>query len=157
MKRRQVGTARYDGFSRYAWRCAIHALFAVSLVTAAATARAGDMVSASCPCGFQRQGMPVFGGFATFKTSCLFPALCLATRDMVLGNLMDPAAGAKDCPASEMVFFNDPSLAPAHPGRAVASWNMPDKKGSAVLYEGGYVCPACGRRTLRFRHVGVWD
>lgn len=157
MGRRRERTTSHDAFFGHVRRCAICALIAVSLLAAAAPARAGDIVSASCPCGFQRQGMPIFGGFATYKTSCLFPALCRATRTMVLGNLMDPAAGAKDCPAPEMVFYNDPSLAPEHPGRVVSSWNMPDAKGQALLYEGGYVCPACGRRTLRFRHVGFWD
>lgn len=157
MGRRRKRTMSHDKFFGHVRRCAICAFISISLLTAAATARAGDIVSASCPCGFQRQGMPIFGGVATYKTTCLFPALCRATRAMVLGDLMDPAAGAKECPASELVFYNDLSLAPVHPGKVVASWNMPQHKGRAILYEGGYVCPVCGQRTLRFRHVGVWD
>ena len=135
------------------------ALLTLPLVLLAAPfpAQAGDMVSAACPCGYQKKAMPIFGGFATYKTSCLFPALCRPTRTMVLGNLMAPGTGAKDCPAADMVFYNDPSLAPQKAGRAVATWNLPDGRGSVALYEGGYLCPACGRRTLTFRHEGVWD
>jgi len=56
-----------------------------------------------------------------------------------------------------MAFYNEPSLAPEHPGPALVTWNLPDGRGVAALFEGGYVCPACGRRTLSFRHDGFWD
>lgn len=101
--------------------------------------------------------MNLFGGLANHRTMCRFPALCRSTGAIALGNLLDPAAGAGDCPASDMVFYNDPSLAPEHPGPALVSWNLPDGRGVAALFEGGYVCPVCGRRTLTFRHDGFWD
>lgn len=135
------------------------AMLALPLVLLAVPSpgRAGDIVSASCPCGYSRQRMNLFGGLTNFRTTCRFPALCRSTRAIALGNLLDPAAGAGDCPAPDMTFYTDPSLAPEHPGRPVAVWNLPDGRGTVALFEGGYVCPACGRRTLTFRHEGFWD
>jgi hypothetical protein len=129
----------------------------VILLAVPSPAQSGAIVSASCPCGYHRERMNLFGGLTNFRTACRFPALCRSTRAIALGNLLDPAAGAGDCPASDMVFYNDPSLVPEHPGPALVFWNLPDGRGVAALFQGGYVCPACGRRTLTFRHDGFWD
>jgi len=140
-------------------RCVKAALFTLPVILLAVptSAQSGAIVSASCPCGYQRERMFLFGGLTNFRTVCRFPALCRSTGAIVLGNLLDPAAGAGDCPASDMAFYNDPSLAPEHPGPAVVSWNLPDGRGVAALFEGGYVCPVCGQRTLTFRHDGFWE
>jgi hypothetical protein len=129
----------------------------VLLLVHPAPAQSGAVVSAACPCGYHRERMNLFGGLTNFRTTCRFPALCRSTRAIALGNLLDPAAGAGDCPAADMVFYTDPSLAPEHPGPALVTWNLPDGRGSVALFSGGYVCPACGRRTLAFRHDGFWD
>ncbi|MEF3698310.1 hypothetical protein [Desulfolutivibrio sp.] len=129
----------------------------VILLAVPSPAQSGAIVSASCPCGYHRERMNLFGGLTNFRTVCRFPALCRKARAIALGNLLDPAAGAGDCPASDMVFYNDPALAPEHPGPALVTWNLPDGRGVAALFEGGYLCPACGRRTLTFRHDGFWD
>ena len=49
---------------------------------------AGTLVSAACPCGYSRPSLPLFGGFANFKTVCLFPGLCQATGQLVLFNVL---------------------------------------------------------------------
>ena len=140
-------------------RCAKAALFTlpVLLLAVPMAAQSGAIVSAACPCGYHRERMNLFGGLTNFRTVCRFPALCRTARTIVLGNLLDPAAGASDCPAPDMVFYSDPSLAPEKPGPAVISWNLPDGRGVAALFGGGYVCPVCGRRTLTFRHEGFWE
>jgi len=140
-------------------RCAKAALFTLPVILLAVptAAQSGAIVSAACPCGYHRVRMNLFGGLTNFRTTCRFPALCRSTRTIVLGNLLAPAAGASDCPAPDMVFYTDPSLAPEKPGPAVVSWNLPDGRGVAALFEGGYVCPVCGKRTLIFRHDGFWE
>ena len=126
------------------------------LIWLAAPVAAGDMVDASCPCGYHQEHIPLFGGRASFKKLCMFPALCMTNKQLTLVNVLDPGADPRGCKAKDAVRYDSPSLAPAKPGAAVASWRLPDGR-VFQLYEGGYVCPRCGRPTLRFKHSGNWD
>ena len=120
-------------------------------------AQAGTLVSARCLCGYHQDGMPLFGGRANFKKSCLFPALCPSPRELVLLNVLDVAEPVHGCPTGCAVRYDDPSLAPIEPGEPVASWNVPGLHTTLTIYSGGYVCPRCGERTLHFMPSGFWD
>ena len=118
---------------------------------------AGTLVSAACSCGYSRPSLPLFGGFANFKTVCLFPGLCQATGQLVLFNVLDPMARPRDCPHGDITSYADPALAPQGPGETVASWNIAQKNMTLTLTDGGYYCPQCKRKTLHFTHSGMWD
>jgi len=134
------------------------ALAVLMLVFAApGAAWAGILVNARCPCGYHREHLPIFGGRANFRTTCRFPALCRATRELVLVNILDPLGRVAGCPDGQARRYDDPSLAPTDPGAPVAVWNLPGRRERVTLFSGGYVCPRCGRRTLRFTPAGFWD
>lgn len=121
-------------------------------------ARAGTIVDARCPCGYHTGRLLVFGGRADFKTVCMFPALCRDTDALLLVNLLDPATPPAGCPGGSAIPYDHPALAPAPGGRVVASWRLPGQADvAAVLYDGGYLCPRCRKKTLRFSQVGFWD
>lgn len=118
---------------------------------------AGTIVSAACSCGFSKPHLGLFGGRANFKTVCLFPGLCQATGQLVLFNVLDPAKAPRDCPHGDITSYAAPSLAPDGPGKTIASWNIAAKHMTLELTDGGYSCPQCHRKTLRFTVVGRWD
>ena len=119
--------------------------------------RAGTLVTASCPCGYVQKGLPLFGGKANFKTSCSFPALCKATGEMTLINVLDPAKRPKNCPTGEIVSYEDPLMWRPDGGEPIVLWRIPGTDRVLPLFSGYYYCPRCHKLTLRFRVVGYWD
>jgi hypothetical protein len=120
---------------------------------------AGTILKASCPCGFHQEDIMAGGGMANFKTFCAAPAYCAACKTMEILNWLEASPRCITCQAKP-VFYNDPSLqekldAGAKP-RTVFSWNT-SKKGSFVLPDVNYLCPRCGKVTLRFTVTGMWD
>ncbi len=130
------------------------------LLAAAATAPvfAGTILKASCPCGYHFEFM-AGGGMANFKTLCAAPAFCAACKKLEILNYLDDDPKCQAC-AGKPVFYNDPSLQesppPAAKPKIVFSWNM-DKKGTFSLPDVNYLCPQCGKMTLRFTQNGFWD
>jgi len=125
----------------------------------AAEAAAGTILKASCPCGFHMDSIMAGGGKANFRTFCAAPAYCAADKTMKILNYLEdaPSCGPD---GGKPVFYNDPSLQERLPAGAqpkiVFSWNT-DKKGVFVLPDVNYLCPRCGKMTLRFESVGFWD
>ena len=97
---------------------------------------------------------------ASFKTLCAAPAYCAGNRALVVLNYLeaDPKCGPD--PKVRPVFYNDPALQEKSPaGRepmSVFSWNT-ETKGTFELPDVGYLCPRCGKKTLRFSVAGYWD
>jgi hypothetical protein len=124
----------------------------------AAPVFAGSILKASCPCGYKTELM-VGGGMANFRTFCAAPAYCAGSKKLELLNYLDDdpkcASGT-----GKPVFYNDPSLQEKPPAGTtpgiVFSWNL-DKKGTFLLPDVGYLCPQCGKKTMRFAQVGFWD
>jgi hypothetical protein len=143
--------AREKGMGRL-----LAALVLVGLLGLAAPAHAGDILDASCPCGYHKERLFLYGGRANFKTICLFPALCKTSREITLINVLDPRRDPRDCKASDALSYEHPSLAPTEPGKSMSYWRLSNER-TVTIYEGGYVCPRCGQRTLRFKHAGNWD
>lgn len=143
-------TARASGH----WR-----LFALALVLASLPARpagAGMLVRARCDCGYTRD-LSLFAGRSNFRTVCMVPGLCLTTGDMVTFNALDPQAGSRDCPDGSILSYANPPLVPEHPGQPLTTWNAPGGALHYVLYQSGYFCPRCHRKTLRFSLAGFYD
>lgn len=135
---------------------ALPLLLAGLLAGPARPAAAGMRVMARCPCGYA-QGLSLFAGRSNFRTVCMVPGLCLTSGDLVTFNLLAPDAGSRGCPDGSIVSYADPPLAPKNPGRVLTTWNVPGGKLRYVLYESGYFCPRCHRKTLRFSLAGFFD
>jgi len=117
---------------------------------------AGTIVSASCPCGYSKT-LPLFGGRGNFKTACMFPALDKAKHDIALCNVFEyPDIENSPAPPG-LISYASPNLMPEHPSEAVAFWRIQSLGKTLTLYQGGYVCPRCEKRTMTFRTVGFWD
>ncbi len=137
---------------------ALSTLLACLLAVLPALARpaaAGILAEATCPCGYHVERLPLFGGYANFRTVCLFPALCRDKGILVLINLLAPGTRPTSCPSGPLMSLADPAVAPAG-GETVAEWRLADN-GVVRLLDGGYPCPRCGRKTLHFRQTGFWD
>jgi hypothetical protein len=124
----------------------------------AAPVFAGTILKASCPCGYHLDIM-AGGGMANFKTLCAAPAYCAACKKLEILNYLDDDPKCAAC-AGKPVFYNDLSLQeklpPGSTPKIVFSWNT-DKKGTFSLPDVGYLCPQCGKMTLRFAQSGFWD
>lgn len=125
----------------------------------AAPVFAGTILKASCPCGFHVDNIMAGGGMANFKTLCAAPAYCAACKKLEILNYLDDDPKCAAC-AGKPVFYNDPSLQEKLPPGAkpgtIFSWNT-DKKGTFSLPDVNYLCPQCGKMTLRFVQSGFWD
>jgi len=129
------------------------------LLAVAAPVFAGTILKASCPCGFHADNIMAGGGMANFKALCAAPAYCAACKKLEILNYLDDDPKCAAC-AGKPVFYNDPSLQEKLPPGAkpgiIFSWNT-DKKGTFSLPNVNYLCPQCGKMTLRFVQSGFWD
>jgi hypothetical protein len=127
-------------------------------LAAAAPVFAGTILKAQCPCGYHLEFM-AGGGMANFQTLCAAPAFCAACKKLEILNYLDADPKCTAC-AGKPIFYNDPSLQeklpPGTKPATVFSWNT-DKKGTFVLPDVKYLCPQCGKTTLRFVQNGFWD
>lgn len=128
---------------------------AVSLL-AAGLAHAGSIVTAACPCGYEKR-MALFGGRSNFQTHCWLPALCSVSGDMIMVNVLDPDTPPKECPQGGFTLYTDPSLRQGDGSGIVTSWNLQSRGLSFSLPDATYLCPQCREYRLRFRLTGMWD
>lgn len=127
-------------------------------LAAVAPAQAGSLIKAACPCGFHTEAMFIFGGRANFKTYCAFPVYCPDCSILAVADLYAKEVICPGCPGSAAVPYDHPSLVGRPGDKVVASWNTMARLGRALkLTDGEYLCPACQKFTLRFKHVGFWD
>ena len=139
------------------FRTTVFLLFGAALFFLnATTGHAGTIVSASCPCGYSKK-LSLFGGRRNFKTVCLFPALDTTKHDIALYNVFEYPDTEQSPGPPGLISYASPRLMPEHPSEAVAFWRIQSLGKTLTLYQGGYVCPRCGQRTMTFRSVGFWD
>jgi predicted RNA-binding Zn-ribbon protein involved in translation (DUF1610 family) len=123
----------------------------------------GSIIKAVCECGFSSPHIYAGGGFLDFRTSCKVPAICYKCDDIVVVNYLRASVNCPKC-GEEVIFYNDPSLRKESTGAegeteldAVFSWRMPHTGKSFCLPATQYLCPKCGKMTLKFYQVGNWD
>ena len=133
------------------------ALGLLPMLVQAGPAQAGNMVSASCPCGYKAENLLLFGGRANFQTFCAFPVHCQGCPDLTVLNLYADKLTCPKCPGSKAVPYDDPSLI-GRRGKVITGWNTTERLGRALeLTDGEYLCPACGKFSLKFQVTGFWD
>ena len=139
----------------------------------------GSMVEARCECGLHVP-LGIGGGFLNFMTTCYFPCICHSCSSVVEVDVLEEAPHCPNCKASNPVPYDDPSV-PHLPGQhSVACWSLehpiaglgsiqqgddlpeplpvyPLRRDHVALDDGRYLCPQCGRTTLRFEFTGNWD
>lgn len=118
----------------------------------------GLQVIARCECGLEEE-ISVGGGMMDFTTNCSFPCLCTGCHSVVEANLLDTAMSCPKCGATPLIPYDDPRLAESTGQKVVAQWNVGQELGrELMLTDGNYLCPACGRMSLRFADTGLcWD
>jgi hypothetical protein len=72
-----------------------------------------------------------------------------------LFSIPTPHSRGKDCFHGRIISYDDPSLTPETPGQTITSWNIAKANKVVVLYAGGYYCPSCHLKNLRFTLVGM--
>ncbi len=113
-------------------------------------ALAGNILKASCPCGFKMERIFAGGGMRNFKTTSNVPAYCVACKKMEILKWVEKDPQCKAC-SGKVVFYNDPSLQKDKPdsskdlkeNKPVFSWNA-SPKGVFILPDTSYLCPQCG-------------
>ena len=119
----------------------------------------GTLAMASCPCGYENDGLFIGGTMTSFMDQCAAPALCENCNEVVTIDLMDPD-GAR-CPAcgGQTDRYDDPKLR-GEAWRGDQSpmgdldWRLPDGR-SFRLQEGiPYHCPLCREVTMTFVRRG---
>ena len=121
----------------------------------------GDVIRAMCKCGFKSEDIYAGGGMEDFQTNCTTPALCTHCSRFLIKNYLKKYSKCPVC-RKKVVFYNDPSLQ-SRRGRTsegngdVFSWDTRGEKGLFRLPDNHYLCPRCGKMTLRFICIGLWD
>ena len=121
----------------------------------------GQIIEATCLCGFESDEMFVGGGMRNFTTYCGAPALCDSCNALLVLNYLDPASRCESC--GEMVrYYDNPELRSLLAGRHkrprdVFYWNIPQGSGVFSLPDTEYLCPKCGETKMQFSVVGHWD
>jgi hypothetical protein len=118
----------------------------------------GSNVIGNCECGFISNS-PVGGGMLDFEMVCYFPALCHVCHDCVTINLFLKKPKCPKCKNTSVIPYDDPELIGTTIDSVAASWYAKDKLGrDLILYEGTYLCPACGNYSLYLEDCGLsWD
>ena len=102
----------------------------------------GSMVSASCKCGYEKDGMFLGGGFANHATDCSFPYYCKECKILFLGNRLDENVFCPDCKKDAVISYDD-KRAYKTIGLEVFEWNISinddEKMKMAVLTDGKYI------------------
>ncbi len=116
----------------------------------------GSVVKAKCDCGYRRE-MALGGGMMNFTTLCNFPCYCDTCSDLFEANLFLQKISCPECGGTDTRPYDDDGLCSKR-GSPVFSWTAQEKLGrELILTNGEYLCPKCGRFSLRFEDVGCWD
>jgi len=85
------------------------------------------------------------------------PALCRECRKLVLANYITKKPVCPDC-SGKVVFYNETGLRsgrPRDPDDYVHSWQGRIEGEPFVLCDVRYLCPNCGKISLRFAQTGM--
>ena len=123
----------------------------------------GSFLHAKCECGFNSE-FAAGGGFINFKTNCSAPAICQHCMKFHVLNYLTSDQECPEC-GNMITFYNDPSVQVTLDDsvkqtrydfeKNVFSWFL--DPGEFVLPNTNYLCPDCGKMTMRFLSAGMWD
>jgi len=121
----------------------------------------GQILQATCPCGFDSTKLFLGGGMMNFTTYCGAPALCDSCGAFLVLNYLDPNPRCGDCKGT-VRFYNDPALRSTseqsdQKSHDVFSWNVGGRLGTFSLPDTEYLCPKCREIKMSFVSVGNWD
>jgi len=121
----------------------------------------GSMLKGSCECGFESEIISAGGGMSNFQEYCGAPAICLNCKEFLVLNYMNNCSKCPSC-GYEITFYNDPStqipLKESYNDlEDIFKWHVSKEKGDFWLLKTSYLCPKCGKMTLTFELVGLWD
>lgn len=115
----------------------------------------GQIIRASCPCGYKEPILKIGGGMMSFTTRCSFPAYCSAGKPHVVTvNLYDKPLKCTHH-KKPPIPYNDLSLI-GKKGRVIRVSTRIGPLGDDGHYtifeltSGTYLCPACQNFTLKF-------
>jgi len=113
----------------------------------------GTMLQARCKCGYSSK--EIFQGSGMIETQKdMEPAYCKQCSHLIVLNYLDPTPLCPHC-HSEVKFYNDHSLQ-----KTLATNNADDNSiqwSDFSLPDLEYLCPRCGKMTMKFYVVGNWD
>ncbi len=118
----------------------------------------GTIIKAICKCGFESENIFAGGGFVSFRTTCIAPAVCVHCAKFLVLNYIEKDPECPEC-GKKVTFYDDPSVQKQRKdpgGKDIFSWNT-NSKGVFRLPDTSYLCPKCGKMGLKFTLVGLWD
>ena len=121
----------------------------------------GNIIKAVCECGFESGDIFAGGGFLNFQTIFSAPTICLNCNRFLVKNYMKKYSKCPIC-RKKVTFYNDPSVQiqineSYKKSYDVFSCYVSDEKGEFRLPDTRYLCPKCGKMTLKFVSFGCWD
>ena len=125
----------------------------------------GSVIQARCPCGFESGQIFAGGGFKNFEQVDAAPALCMTCMQLVVMNYYDNDSKCPSC-GERVTFYKDPKLqAPDQKMQDLRQSRFPvDRLRAEMLArevygnpDVQYLCPKCGKFTMKFFCVGDWD
>jgi predicted RNA-binding Zn-ribbon protein involved in translation (DUF1610 family) len=114
----------------------------------------GSIIKASCECGFESEDLFIGFGFADVSMDrYLAPAICLNCHKILIKNYKKKYTKCPSC-RKKVVFYNNTKL---RAGLNNSSQSDNEKDEEFDLTFTTYLCPRCGKMTMRFFDVGCWD
>jgi DNA-directed RNA polymerase subunit M/transcription elongation factor TFIIS len=118
----------------------------------------GNIARAKCSnCRFDSGHLCLEGsGLYDYVTTDFEPAFCLNCKKLLVTDFLKKTAKCPKC-KKDVVFYNDSSL------KKTTSKTKKKKATKAYthemfnLYNSSFLCPECGKMTLEFTWVGLWD
>ncbi|MFZ4590002.1 MAG: hypothetical protein ACOYN6_03330 [Ignavibacteria bacterium] len=115
---------------------------------------AGNIVSATCDCGFKTT-MALGGGKRNFETVCMFPFYCKDCSSLIELNTFNEKYSCDKCNSENVMCYDNDSLRAHKSDVSVFGWNLDWK--SYVLKDDSYLCPQCKEFKLKFKSIGNFD
>ncbi len=119
----------------------------------------GQMVHASCTCGFDGGTLSIGAGMQDFGSYYLVPAICRKCGAFdVADYFLDPASPCTTC-GGPLYFYTEaqPKRKPERTPDLELTDGVADQRQRPSLATESCLCPACGQFTLAFELVGMWD
>ena len=115
------------------------------------------MVDAQCDCGYETPTLSLGGGMANSQTYCGFPYLCRICSAVTVANYLDDEPACSSCGNQSLTSYATPSLRGKREPGDVFDWFISARRDTLALPNGTYLCPKCGKKSLRFQFAGLWD